>query len=190
MARSDGMKTILMSIHPKWCHKIFTGEKTIELRKTAPAPPFRVVVYCTKPSKKHQTICGCMVLNSDELFRLPDGTLKYGDSIVMMCYDDYTKDNFLNGKVIGEFICDKVERIFCETVGTYNGEFAVSNVRKMAEKACLTTQELHDYMGDKDCVLGLHITAPKLYDKPIEMTKRPPQSWQYIKREDINDGRT
>lgn len=30
------MKAILMSIRPEWCEKIFNGEKTIEVRKTAP----------------------------------------------------------------------------------------------------------------------------------------------------------
>lgn len=28
------MKTILMSIKPQWCEKIFSGEKIIENRKT------------------------------------------------------------------------------------------------------------------------------------------------------------
>ncbi len=41
------MKTILISIHPKWCEKIFSGEKTIEVRKTAPKPPFKAIVYET-----------------------------------------------------------------------------------------------------------------------------------------------
>lgn len=41
------MKAILMSIKPKWCEKIFNGEKTVEVRKTAPKlkPPFKVYVY-------------------------------------------------------------------------------------------------------------------------------------------------
>ena len=30
------MKKVLISIHPKWCKLIFSGEKTIEVRKTAP----------------------------------------------------------------------------------------------------------------------------------------------------------
>ena len=37
------MKAVLMSIKPKWCEKIFSGEKTIEVRKTAPKEtPFKV----------------------------------------------------------------------------------------------------------------------------------------------------
>lgn len=41
------MKAILMSIKHKWCEMIFSGEKTIEVRKTAPKlkPPFKAYVY-------------------------------------------------------------------------------------------------------------------------------------------------
>ena len=41
------MKAVLMSIKPKWCELIFSGEKTVEVRKTAPKlePPFKVYVY-------------------------------------------------------------------------------------------------------------------------------------------------
>ena len=63
------MKAILISIRPKWVEKIASGEKTIEVRKTRPKieMPFKCYIYCTKPSKKYQTICGCMVINTDEL---------------------------------------------------------------------------------------------------------------------------
>lgn len=30
------MKAVLLSVKPKWCKLIFSGEKTIEVRKTAP----------------------------------------------------------------------------------------------------------------------------------------------------------
>jgi predicted transcriptional regulator len=42
------MKSILMSIQPKWCELIASGKKTIEVRKTAPKAPFRVFIYQTK----------------------------------------------------------------------------------------------------------------------------------------------
>ena len=43
------MKTVLISIRPKWCQKIISGEKTIEVRKTRPKinPPFRCYIYQT-----------------------------------------------------------------------------------------------------------------------------------------------
>ena len=44
------MKAVLISIHPKWCEKIFNGQKTIEVRKSRPSipTPFKVYVYMTK----------------------------------------------------------------------------------------------------------------------------------------------
>ena len=46
----DKMKNVLISIRPQWCEKITSGEKTIEVRKTAPKceVPFKAYVYCTK----------------------------------------------------------------------------------------------------------------------------------------------
>lgn len=44
---------IILSLKPKWCEKIFSGEKNIEVRKTIPRKglPFRVFVYETKEGK-------------------------------------------------------------------------------------------------------------------------------------------
>ena len=106
------MKEVLISIRPEWCELIERGQKTIEVRKTKPKidTPFKCYIYCTKSSKKYQTVANHMVLNDDELFKLPNGKIKYGNSIELMGYDDYSKDNFLNGKVIGEFICDRIKK--------------------------------------------------------------------------------
>lgn len=43
-------KAVLISIRPKWCEKIVSGEKTIEVRKTRPKldTPFKCYIYCTK----------------------------------------------------------------------------------------------------------------------------------------------
>ena len=44
------MKAVLISIQPKWCELIASGQKTIEVRKTRPKieTPFTVYVYMTK----------------------------------------------------------------------------------------------------------------------------------------------
>lgn len=43
-------KSVLISIRPKWCEKIASGQKTIEVRKTRPKinAPFKCYIYCTK----------------------------------------------------------------------------------------------------------------------------------------------
>ena len=40
-------KAVMLSIHPKWCEKIASGEKTIEVRKTRPKleTPFTAYIY-------------------------------------------------------------------------------------------------------------------------------------------------
>ena len=49
-------KAILLSIHPKWAKKIYSGEKKVEWRKTASSNPFidqiPIFLYETAPVKK------------------------------------------------------------------------------------------------------------------------------------------
>ena len=191
-------KSVLFSIKPKYCELIASGKKTIEVRKTRPKidVPFKGYIYCTKPNKKHQTICGCMILNSDELYRHPKQGIKYGDSIELMCCNDkYSKDNFLNGKVIGEFVCDEIIEILPdnEIYGTYD----ISDDEVIA--SCLVNGDLWNY-GKGKTLYGFHISDLVIYDKPKELSEfekpheyiyqsyrkqnsffkgitRPPQSW-------------
>lgn len=48
------MKSVLISIKPKWCELIVNGKKTIEVRKSSPKidTPFKCYIYCTLPRKK------------------------------------------------------------------------------------------------------------------------------------------
>ena len=162
------MKSVLLSIQPKWCELIASGKKTVEIRKTKPKiePPFKCYIYCTKPSKKYQTICGCMVLNSDELYRHPKDGIKYGDSIELMLFDgeEYSKDNFLNGKVIGEFVCDKI------TIGIPTYKDYDVGYWDILEGSCLTCDELFDY-GKWKTLYGWHISELVIYDKPKELSE-------------------
>ena len=43
-------KAVMLSIRPKWCEKIASGEKTIEVRKNRPklGTPFKCYIYCTQ----------------------------------------------------------------------------------------------------------------------------------------------
>ena len=44
------MKSVLISIKPKWCELIASGKKTVEVRKTRPKieTPFKVYIYETQ----------------------------------------------------------------------------------------------------------------------------------------------
>ena len=48
------MKAVLLSIRSEWCSRIFSGCKTVEIRKTRPVSlkePFKCYIYCTKGTK-------------------------------------------------------------------------------------------------------------------------------------------
>lgn len=145
------MKAVLMSIKPKWCEKIFSGKKTVEVRKIAPKleTPYKVYVYCTK---KAFDITDIYDLSTDVVRKVADG----------------------RGKVIGEWVCDTVE----ENIPDYNPayeRFFYNSFECGAD--CLTSDEIAAY-GKGDPLCGLHITAPKLYDEPKALSEfRKPDVW-------------
>ena len=69
-------KAVLISIRPKWCELIASGQKIVEVRKTRPKlkPPFKVYIYCCKPVGRviGEFICDTYVTDKtfghDELF--------------------------------------------------------------------------------------------------------------------------
>lgn len=152
------MKSILISIRPQWVEKIVRGEKTIEVRKIAPKEvPFKAYIYETKGATETPWV--------DE-----DGHYIYKGK----------------GQVIGEFICNKVEK-FEEHIE--EGGLYYTLKYDFNEAAQLDNWQLHDY-GKGKILYGWHISDLKIYDKPKELSEfispskekitRPPQSWQYV----------
>ena len=170
-------KAILISIKPEWLCKILNGEKTIEIRKTAPKCelPIEVYIYCTKGNyighlsnryvgkvvarftlrKVERFIQG---LNEDEYERLPNFALQDYDYHGLDC---------------------------------------------LMEKACLNDEEINEYAPDLS-FYAWHISDLEIFDKPKELDefdypnpsgtrnvgkrslnglpskKHPPQSWCYV----------
>lgn len=176
------MKSVLISIQPKWCELIASGKKTVEVRKTKPKlqTPFKCYIYCTK-AKEYFSLGGGLYACSDELYRLPTGEIKFGDSFELAgnWSGQYGKDNFYNGKVIGEFVCDDIGefKVF------ENGSVQYWNYHELG-KTCLTYDELANYIGKNKDGYGWHISDLVIYAKPKELNafglKRPPQSWGYV----------
>lgn len=152
------MKSVLISTRPKWCEKICheigkeeSGkpiyEKRIEVRKTAPKEvPFKAYIYETKESKRRYL--------DDRFNSFLDNKSHYTDM----------------GKVIGEFICDKVY-----SIKNQGNSFVVANeeqgvTNEIARQSCLDYDDMVGYLGNKDGY-GLHITALKIYDKPKELSE-------------------
>ena len=145
------MKSVLISIQPKWCELIASGKKTIEVRKTRPKieTPFKCYIYETKGKQKLLEV-------------MKDGAPLYGDT--------YHGDPvFIKGssagsaKVIGEFVCDKIESLYVYSEG------GSSFYWQGFEKSCLTKQECEKYIGYGKTGYGWHISDLKIYDKPKEL---------------------
>lgn len=155
------MKSLLVSIRPKWvekiCHEIGKDEngkaiyeKRIEVRKSAPKEvPFKTYIYCTKGKDGYEW-----------LYRVDN--------------NGYGKAQSWHGKVIGEFVCDKVIR----TCGwRLRGDTQQCAKRTVAETelpklACLTIDEIVDYAGSENReVVGWHISDLQIYDKPKELSE-------------------
>ena len=171
------MKSVLISNRPKWCGKICHEigkdengkpiyEKRIEVRKTAPKEvPFKCYIYATKVTKWFHS---GIIVTSDELLWLSNGKIKMGDGFGLWANgEDY---QCVNGKVIGEFICDKVYLIKNQgnSFVVANEEQGVTN--EIARQSCLDYDDMVGYLGNK-AGYGLHITDLKIYDKPKELSE-------------------
>lgn len=192
------MKSILMSIRPEWARKIFNGEKTIEVRKSRPAipTPFKVYVYCTKERMTRVPSMYAYLHKNEPRACAEYGTIetwgKIGDVIVNPHLASKHVSFGMHGKVIGEFVCDKIT--CCQAYYGSSGEGHLTNLFGIeCKRACLSEQELFDYITGNGGKMGTgwlwHIAEPKLFDKPKELSeffdrkgepiKRAFQSWGY-----------
>lgn len=138
-------KAVMISIRPKWCEKIARGEKTVEVRKTRPKleTPFKCYIYCTLPKYPHEDFIAT----------------------------DYPNPQFYGGgKVIGEFICDRVYKLETQSPG---GRYSVAGedkptINRVARESCLGLADMHRYLQSKTGY-GWHISGLKIYDKPKDM---------------------
>ena len=166
------MKDVLISIQPKWCAKIASGEKTVEIRKTKPKidTPFRAYIYCTLPPREEIFWHGGICEYASELIRLQNGEIVYDYGMRLCCDTEgrpYTSDNFLCRMVIGEFVCDRITPLF--NICTDDWELLKGDThewhKQLVGQACLTETELKAYAKGKKC-FAWHIADLKIYDKP------------------------
>ncbi len=174
------MKSVLISIKPKWCELIASGKKTIEVRKTRPKcdTPFKCYIYCTL---------------SELLTRS-----HYNGEIYVATSKKHQKalerngNTTLSGKVIGEFVCKNMTCIQADI--DFQGEKHLYNTAFIENRMCLNDEELFNYIyeGKRNEGYGWHISDLVVYDKPKSIKEfyhygvrrgakvtRPPQSWFY-----------
>ena len=139
------MRAVLISIQPKWCELIISGKKTIEVRRTKPKieTPFKCYIYCTKSGEYKYRV------------RLDENRVQHGE--------------VWNGRVIGEFVCDKVYKFNIDELIKH------STLERLLEKSKLTYKELLDYVQTRQAIFyawnisdfyGWRTSDLKIYDKP------------------------
>lgn len=126
------MESVMISIKPKWCELIASGKKTVEVRKTRPKceTPFKCYIYETK-----------IAYNS---------VSRQNDSL---------RPHLVPGKVIGEFVCDYIDKDFYGELTDY-----------FEQCGCVTRSEQIEYAGNKT-LYGWHISDLKIYDEPKELSE-------------------
>lgn len=158
------MKQILISIKPKWVAKILNGEKTLEIRKTAPKEwadylkhiywynpdpkpnyPYDVFIYCTK---------------SD--------------------YIGHISNKYV-GKVVAKFMLREVRLIDFWVMYPEWGQTDLADDVEL--KGQMTAKEVDDYLSNKDGY-AWYISDLEIFDEPKELSefgvKRAPESFCYI----------
>jgi predicted transcriptional regulator len=161
------MNTYIFSVSPQEAERIANGEQTVLVRLRTPEAPFKAVMYCKNGVMLHDNLrCGIESIQEDvKSGKLKRFVLSAKESNNVIC----SSYPFVNRKVIGEFVCNKVDIVFCEEVSTDVGNFFNTNIPEMAKLACVSNSEIESYIGDYG--KALHITSPRLYDKPKELTE-------------------
>ena len=155
-------KAVMISIRPKWCEKIVNGNKTIEVRKTRPKmdTPFKCYIYCTIGGRDLN-----IPISQERLMR---DYLETGSMESLNC-------PLGNGKVVGEFTCDRIYRIDKDSTDFLFKAGGLSVYKQAAEEKCglrvaMTDDELHGYLGHCQGY-GWHISDLRIYDQPREFTE-------------------
>ena len=188
------MKSVLISIQPKWCELIASGKKTVEVRKTKPKleTPFKCYIYCTKAKEVLLDI----LKDGDEVY----GSIHHGKPVFIKGTEGSICDMYgKRQKVIGEFVCDKIVPLAMNE----NGGYYIPE-KEHCGIACMTMAEARKY-GQGKLLYAWHISDLVIYDEPRELgkfnsyncsvkfedgypmptheIKRPPQSWCYVESE-------
>ena len=145
-------KAVLISIRPEWVQKIGEGKKTIEVRRTRPKlqPPFKCYIYCTLPRKNKSHVMSLSICDDGEIREM-------------------------NGKVVGEFVCDQITWLTHTGFTGFPGNklvaiksyYMVNNSFDFSD-SCLTIDQIEKYLDGGDGY-AWHISDLKIYETPKEL---------------------
>ena len=191
-------KRVITSVSPKECELIASGRQTMLVRKTRPKieTPFKCYIYCTK-QRMTKVPCMYSYLHINE----PKASLIYGERIttwgnigdvIVNRTTPYEYVSYgMQGKVIGEFVCDEIYVRPANVIYYGKGQ---EDYLDLLKSACMTEREVLDYMGgqfNRETYFW-HVTDLKIYDKPKELGEfRTPFPFsKYCLNCEINENRT
>ena len=157
------MRAIMKSVSPRICEKVANGDCTILVSKTVPKfdLPFKGYICCTN-AKPY------LYREANPPFELfLDSDLYEGNG-----YDD----RLFSGKVVGEFICDKIIEWQYDRGHQYYVEYPddctsyFPYLKCHSEATGLKCSEI-EKLGKGKPLYGLHISDLKIYDKPKELSE-------------------
>lgn len=157
------MKAVMKSVSPRICEKVANGDCTILVSKTVPKfdLPFKGYICCTN-AKPY------LYREANPPFKLfLDSDLYEGNG-----YDD----RLFSGKVIGEFVCDKIIEWQYDRGHQYYVDYPddctsyFPYLKCHSEATGLRCSEI-EKLGKGKPLYGLHISDLKIYDKPKELSE-------------------
>ena len=170
-------KAVVLSIRPKWCEKIASGGKTIEVRKTRPKldTPFKCYIYCTQSGValgawgKHGKVIG--EFTCDRIDEYDD------DTIFSFRHEDYARWNDFGL----DRACMHPEDFQNYADGKWLYGWHISDLKIYDTPKELT--EFHTWEKCKSCSKSGYESTACIYDEncmvPVAITKAP-QSWCYV----------
>ena len=156
------MIAVLISIRPKWCEKIISGEKTIEVRKTRPKmdTPFKCYIYkCGSGKIIGEFLCDQIIED-----RTYGHNEKFYRAACMSAYDAaaYAMQSPMYGWHISNLKIYDHPREMSSFRGACKNDWWCESCAMYSERSGTCRNA------------GLQIT-------------RPPQSWRYVEEELWND---
>ena len=178
------MRAVMLSVRPQWCEKICH-----QIGTERGKPVYEKSLEVRKNRPKIPTPFKCYIYCT-----------VYGPVL-------WANGTPTNGKIIGEFVCDKMYGIYYsiyphdplvfEEIGTLNRPDVISETH-------LSEIELDNYLNGNNGY-GWHISALQIYDRPKELREftglqkagdwecpkkieRAPQSWCYVEAQEAEKG--
>ena len=161
---------VLARMRPRWCKLVASEKKGADLRKNFPTmffqrhlnntehkvgdafKPFKVYMYCTKSKYEIDSLYAYRKYPSGVELRTRN---IYGDDI-------YGK--YCNGKVIGEFVCNRIEDL---SQWKYD---LPALYRHIKLHACVDYDELNEYIQGNEGYLW-YISDVTIYDEPMDLNE-------------------